>query len=129
MTEKLEPLTKDVFNLWLKEWRISYLSVDGNDSSFSVYRIVANDAREALAIFLHYISLVENEEDLEDNFISCGVNSLEDLEDDEGNIYYANPRWEGKSCEDTEVSISEIDPFTGDLEIKETYKTKFEWNQ
>lgn len=124
--EKLEPLTKEVFGVGLKEWRISVVFVDGSNSSFSVFRIVAPDPRDALRIFSAQIFGKESEEDFLDTFEEKGI---DDLEDDSDNTYYIPSNWGGIPCEDENVALYEIDPFDGSLDLLINYKNKFQWGE
>lgn len=129
--EKLELLTKEIFGVGLKEWRISIVFVDGSDSSFSVYRIVAPDAVEALRILSAQCLGTESEDDFHASFRSESGNpkSIDDLMDDESYTYYISPNWDAKPSEDEDIAIYEIDPFDGALDLIRNYKNKFQWEE
>jgi len=123
---KLELLTKEIFGVGLKEWRISVVFVDGSDSSFSVFRIVAPDQIEALRVLSAQIFGKESEEDFLENFRE---KSIDDLVDDESYTYYINPRWDAKPCDEENIAIYEVDPFDGTIDLIKNYKNKFQWKE
>ena len=126
--EPLDPSTKELFKIGMKEWRISFLYVDRRESSFSIYRIIANNAREALEIYFDAIR-----EDPEDEFNEYfkhtdDIHSLCDFDDD--NVYNIPRRWNGIIAPGFEFpSASEVDPFEGSIDLIKEYPDGFKWDE
>lgn len=124
--EKLDKITESIFDVGLKEWRISVVFVDGSDSSFSVFRIIAPDKVVALKILSVQIFGIENEEEFQDRF---GDKSIDDLNYDESNTYYLSPKWDEKPSEEMEIALYDIDPFDCSFDLLKNYKNKFQWEE
>ena len=113
--EELDGFTKELFQVGLKEWRISYHN-RSNPSSIITFRIVALNSRDALFLLLKalgYSSLYT----IEKMYPNGGIENLK-AESKTYISYVIGEKWDGVLApKDYHPGIYKIDPYDGGLEL------------
>ena len=125
---KLSHFTKALFNVGMREWRVSKIYLDRGDSTFSLHRIIAPNEREALEIYCLHTTSFDAKEEFDGWFEEN--EDIHDIskDDPEHEVYDIPSKWDGILVPVIDYpQIYEVDPFTGDQKLLAEYPEGFKW--